>query len=82
MKYNPMNEWMNVTKILHLLINLCVKCVFNAQYQCVKCTNYEWTKFAWFSLLSCEMLSLWWHLYKHNMPWDKRLTPNTQPLSR
>jgi hypothetical protein len=32
---------MNVTWISHL-INLCEKCVFNAQYQCVKCTNYEW----------------------------------------
>ncbi len=53
-------EWTNVTLILHLLINLCVKCVFNARYQCAKHMNYEWTNFAWFSLLNCEMVSLWW----------------------
>jgi len=53
-------EWTNVTLILHLLINLCVKCVFNARYQCAKHMNYEWTNFAWFPLLSCEMVSLWW----------------------
>jgi hypothetical protein len=52
-------EWTNVTWILHRPINLCVKYVFNAKYQCVKCTNYEWTNFARFSLLNCEMLSLW-----------------------
>jgi hypothetical protein len=56
-------EWqMNFTWILHLLINMCVKCVFNAQYQCVKCTNYEWMNFAWFPLLNNEMLSLRWLL--------------------
>ncbi len=52
--------WINVTQISHLLINSCFKHVFNTyQYQCVKCTNYEWTNFAHFLLLSCEMLSLW-----------------------
>jgi len=51
-------EWMNVTLISHLLIKLCVKCAFNARYQCVKCTNYEWTNFAQFSLLNHEMLNL------------------------
>jgi hypothetical protein len=50
-------KWMNVIQILHLPINLCVKCVFNAQYQRMKCTNYEWTNFAWFSLLSHKKLS-------------------------
>jgi len=53
------NKWTNVTQISHLPINFCVKYVFNAQYQCMKCTNYEWTNFAWFPLLSHEMLSLW-----------------------
>jgi hypothetical protein len=53
-------EWTNVTQISYLPINLCVKCVFNAWYQCVKHTNYEWMNFAWFLLLSCEMLSSWW----------------------
>jgi hypothetical protein len=52
-------EWTNVTQISHLFINLCIKCDFNARYQCVKHMNYEWTKFAWFSLVNCEMLSLW-----------------------
>jgi hypothetical protein len=52
-------EWTNVTQISHLFINMCVKCVFNAWFQCVKCTNYEWMNFAQFRLLSCEMLSLW-----------------------
>ncbi len=47
-------EWTNVTWISHLLINSCVKYVFNAWYQCMKHTN-----FAWFPLLSHEMLSLW-----------------------
>jgi hypothetical protein len=28
-------EWMSVTQISHLPINPCVKCVFNAWYQCV-----------------------------------------------
>jgi hypothetical protein len=53
-------EWMNVTLISHLLINLRVKCVFNARYQCVKPMNFEWINFAWFPSLSREMLSLWW----------------------
>jgi hypothetical protein len=53
-------EWTNVMWISHLPINLCVKCVFNGRYQCVKHMNYEWTNFAWFLLLSREMLSLWW----------------------
>ncbi len=50
-------ERVNVTWILHLLINLCVKCVFNARYYCVKHTNYEWLNFTQFPLLSYEMLS-------------------------
>jgi hypothetical protein len=51
-------KWTNVTQISHLPINLCLKCVFSAQYQCVKHTN-----FAWFPLLSCGMLSLWCKLW-------------------
>jgi len=51
-------EWMNVTLISHLLIKLCVKCVFNVWYQWVKFTNYEWMNFAQFLLLNCEMLNL------------------------
>jgi hypothetical protein len=58
-------EWTNVTQILHLSINMCIKCVFNARYQCVKRTNYEWTNFAWFSLLNCEMLN-WWCKHAQN----------------
>jgi hypothetical protein len=50
---------MNITQISHLLINMFVKCVFNAQYQSVKYTNYKWTNFAQFPLLNYEMLSLW-----------------------
>jgi hypothetical protein len=52
-------KWTNVTCISHLPINLCVKYVFNARYQFMKCTNCEWTNFVWFPLLSHEMLSLW-----------------------
>lgn len=52
-------EWMNVTWILYLPINLCAKCVFNAQYQCVKRTNYKWMNFTWFPLLNHKMLNLW-----------------------
>jgi hypothetical protein len=48
-------EWTNITWISHLLINMCVKCVFNAWYQCVKPINYEWNFFAWLPLLSYEM---------------------------
>jgi hypothetical protein len=54
-----MYEWTNVTWISYLPINLCFKCVFNVQYQCVKCTNYEWMNFAQFPSLGHEMLSLW-----------------------
>jgi hypothetical protein len=39
---------MNATQILHLPINPFVKCAFNAQYQCMKHTNYEWTNNIWF----------------------------------
>jgi hypothetical protein len=53
-------KWTNVTQILHLPIDLCFKYVFNARYQCVKCTNYERTNFA-HSILSHEMLNLWCH---------------------
>ncbi len=54
-------EWTNVTQISHLPINLCVKYVINAQYQCAKCTNYEWMNFVQFPSLSHEMLGLWVH---------------------
>ncbi len=47
-------EWTNVRQISYLFIIPCFKRVFNTQYQCVKHTN-----FAWFLLLSREMLSLW-----------------------
>jgi hypothetical protein len=59
MKYKHMDESMNVTWNSHLPINSCVKCVSNAWYYCLKCTNFEWIFFAQFSLLSREMLSLW-----------------------
>jgi hypothetical protein len=68
MKYKFMTEQIS-HKFLHLLINLCVKYVFNAQYQCVKCTNYEYIFFAQFPLLSHEMLNLWWRAQK-NTPRD------------
>jgi hypothetical protein len=52
MKYKPMNEQMS-----HEFF------VFNdAQYECVKHTNYEWMNFWWFSFLNCKMLSLWCYL--------------------
>jgi len=38
MKYETMNEKMS-HKFPRLPTNLCVKCVFTAQYQRVKCTN-------------------------------------------
>ncbi len=63
--------WMNVTWILHFLINMCVKCAFNVRFQCVKCMNYELTNFVQFPLLSCEMLNLWyikWSLF--TMHWN------------
>ncbi len=53
------NLWINVIRISHLPLNLCVKYVFNAWYQCVKHTNYKWMNFGWCPLLSYEMLSLW-----------------------
>jgi hypothetical protein len=52
-----MNEW--TLQKIHIFLQICVKCVSNAQYQCMKITNHEWTNFAWFSLLNHEMLSLW-----------------------
>ncbi len=52
-------EWTNVTQISHLFINPSFKRVFNAQYSCVKHTNYEWMNFAQFPLLSHKMISLW-----------------------
>ncbi len=58
MKNKSMDERMS-NEILHLFIKPCVKCVFNALYSCMKCTNYEWTNFAQFPLLNHEMLSLW-----------------------
>ncbi len=51
-------EWMDVTQISHLLINLCVNFVFNAQYKCMKHMNYEWMNFALVPLLSCRNPSL------------------------
>jgi len=57
MKYEPTTK--QITWISPLLINLCVKCVFNAQYCYVKHFNYEWMNFAWFLVLSHEMLILW-----------------------
>ncbi len=49
---------MNATQILYLPINMCVKCIFNAQYLCVERTNYEWINVTQFQFLSHEMLSL------------------------
>jgi hypothetical protein len=55
---NFMNERMS-HEIYIFFIALCVKCVFNAWYSCVKNTNYEWTIITQFPLLSHKMLSLW-----------------------
>jgi len=71
-------EWTNVTWILHLLINPCVKCIFNARYQCVKCMNYEWTNFAHLPLLSYEMLNLWWIFYAFWMVLHKNDNKNAK----
>jgi len=59
-----MNLWMNecYTNFAPYYINLCVKCVFNVQYQCMKHMNYEWMNFARFPLLSHEMLNLWYSI--------------------
>jgi hypothetical protein len=57
MKYETMNEKMS-RKFPHLPTNLCVKCIFNAQYQRVKCTNHEGANFSQFPLLNRKMLSL------------------------
>jgi hypothetical protein len=57
-------EWTNVTRISYLLINICVKCVFNAWYWCVKHKNYEWM--TQFSILIHVMLSLWWYFILSN----------------
>jgi hypothetical protein len=66
-----MNLWMNecCTKF-QFHVNPCVKCVFNAWYQCMKHTNYEWTNFAWFSLLHHEMLYLWWNATLKSILYD------------
>jgi len=69
-------EWMNVTRISHLLINSCVKCVFNAWYQCVKHMIYEWTNFTWFPLLNCEMLSLWFGVFNLLNSFPKKTPTN------
>jgi hypothetical protein len=57
MKYKPINEQMT-----HKFF-ISYKYVFQTCFQCMilvrKCTNYEWTNFAQFLLLSHEMLSLW-----------------------
>jgi hypothetical protein len=52
-------DWANVIQILHFSINVCVKCVFNRWYKCVKYMNYEWTNGTQFLFISCEMLNLW-----------------------
>jgi hypothetical protein len=70
-------EWKNILRISHLSINSCVKCAFNAQYQYVKCTNYEWTNVTWFSFLNHEILSLWW-MEKKSTSVIKRLKLHTQ----
>ncbi len=44
-------EWTNITWILHLPINMCVKYVFNAWYQCGKHTNYELIIFCMISIV-------------------------------
>ncbi len=57
MKYKPINEQM-----AH---KFCISYKYVSQtcFQCMilvcKFTNYEWTNFAQFLLLNCEMLSLW-----------------------
>jgi hypothetical protein len=56
---NELNTNLWMLHKFHIFLEICVKCVSNAQYQCVKCTNHEWTNFAWFSLLNHKMLSLW-----------------------
>jgi hypothetical protein len=53
--FNPNMESSDNQQDFKMTTNICV---FNAQYQCMKHTNYEWMKFTWFSSLSCEMLSL------------------------
>ncbi len=59
------DEWMNECHTNFTLpMNSCVKCVFNARYQCVIRTNYEWINVTWFPFLSHEMLSLWCHNQK------------------
>jgi hypothetical protein len=58
------HEWTIVTWIFHLPINPRVKCVLNAWYECVRHMNYEWTNYAWFPFLSCEMLNLWCYVAK------------------
>jgi hypothetical protein len=65
-------EWTNVTKISHPPINLCFKYVFNARYLCVKCTNYEWTNFARFPLLNCEMLNCDGHHFSYITKLEKK----------
>jgi hypothetical protein len=52
MKYELMNEChMNFASSFKFICWIC--------FQCMKHMNYEWTNFAWFPLLSHEMLSLW-----------------------
>jgi hypothetical protein len=45
---------------INIPINMYIKFVFNAQYQYMKRTNYEWMNFAQFSLLIYKMLNLWY----------------------
>jgi len=59
-EWNKTYERTSIERLSHLPINSCVKCIFNAQYQCVKRTNYIWTNVAWFLFISHEILSLWW----------------------
>jgi hypothetical protein len=70
-------EWTNITQILHLRINLWVKCVFNAQYQCMKHMNYEWMNFTRFPLLNCEMLNLWCISSSKEKKTFKNIEPNS-----
>jgi hypothetical protein len=51
-----MNLWMNKcqTSFAFPYKYVCQMC-----FQCIKCTNYEWTKLSQLLLLRHEMISLW-----------------------
>jgi hypothetical protein len=59
---------------IHQHIYLCVKCVFNAWYSYIKCTNIWMKELEWFSLLIHCMLNLWCN-YEINgsLRWGKSL---------